>query len=143
MVSGNLRPVEHTINSFMIAAREDPAANVVQVAGELDISARPEMDAALAAAAVSGRAVIVDLGELSFIDSSGIHALVLAQRQAAAAGRRLLVVKGTEPVMRVLALCGLESRVSVHESLERALAAARSAMTGPVADGHDAVPFAA
>lgn len=116
--------MELASNSLTLAVRETSEARLISMAGELDIAARDEVDAVLTAAAAHGAPLIIDLTALRFIDSSGIHVLVIAQRRASDDGRRLLVVRGTKPVTRVLALCGLESRVEMHDSLADAIAAA-------------------
>jgi anti-anti-sigma factor len=48
------------------------------VMGDLDMSTAPELDRALAR--YDGQALVVDLGAVDFIDSSGIHVLVRARR---------------------------------------------------------------
>ena len=56
--------------------------------GELDIDAVPELDRALRHA--DAPLVVLDLRELEFIDSSGAHLLLAADRRIRRAGRRLV-----------------------------------------------------
>jgi anti-anti-sigma factor len=51
--------------------------------------------------------VVIDLRRLTFVDSTGVAALVAADRHARRAGRSLAIVKGPAQVQRVLELCGL------------------------------------
>jgi anti-anti-sigma factor len=46
--------------------------------------------------------LVIDLRDLTFMDSSGLRELFSAQRRARAEGRRLALVKGSAPIDRVL-----------------------------------------
>ena len=77
--------------------------------------------AALAAVGVAGDApgadqtartfVVVDLSDVSFIDSSGIRLIVEAARSL-----ELTVVRGGPEVTRVFGLVGLEGRVTILDA---------------------------
>jgi anti-sigma B factor antagonist len=81
----------------------------VAVAGELDVLSAPELAAALRDALIRyrPRRVEVDLGEVNFMDSTGIQVLVAANNDAAAAGGGVTVVRASPQVQRVLRLTGL------------------------------------
>ena len=68
----------------------------------------------------SGNPVVVDLTALSFIDSSGIHALLRPRPQEATF--ELVCPAGN--VRRVLEVTKLERVLRVHDTLDEALAAA-------------------
>ena len=62
-----------------------------------------------------------DLSEVTFLDSSGMHALVAARDNAKARGARFVVICPYGPVLRVLQIAGLDrglliypDRASVH-----------------------------
>ena len=63
---------------------------VVALHGELDCQSAPELADALSQAATNGRPVVVDLSELRFIDSSGLHVL-MSGGSANGGGHRILV----------------------------------------------------
>jgi anti-sigma B factor antagonist len=85
-------------------------AGVIRLAGELDMSTVPELDQMLEAAVERGGAVLVDLTELTFMDSSGIHTLIKAARSLG--GRGCLILHGEqERVGRVLDLVGINGDV--------------------------------
>lgn len=48
--------------------------------------------------------MVLDLRELTFIDSSGVHVILQASLLANAVGRRLVLVRGSSHVDRVLSL---------------------------------------
>jgi anti-anti-sigma factor len=62
---------------------------VVFVRGDIDMERADELDQQLREAVDADPAVIVDLDEVTFLDSSGIQSLIRAQEYAAGKGRRL------------------------------------------------------
>lgn len=86
----------------------------VRVVGEVDLCTAPTLERALLRELEMGFDVLLDLSEVSFIDSSGLHAIVSAARQADTDGRKLTV---TSPLpaqaRRVIEITGLESLLHV------------------------------
>jgi anti-sigma B factor antagonist len=74
----------------------------VHLAGELDIATTARLGRALREVQV--RLVVLDLRELAFMDSSGVHAIVDASIRARELGQRLLLLSGQPDVDRVLTL---------------------------------------
>jgi anti-sigma B factor antagonist len=91
----------------------------IAVAGECDLYEAHLLEAALEeAGAAPGACVYLDLSELSFLDSTGLHVLVKAQRSLEAAGSALVLVAPAEQVRRTLAVSGLEGQFAVREELD-------------------------
>ncbi|MEY2453228.1 MAG: hypothetical protein QOD92_2802 [Acidimicrobiaceae bacterium] len=93
-------------------AVEDGVARVA-IQGELDLDRSDEVAAELAA--LSGRgatSVIVDVSALSFIDSSGLRALLTAREQLESAGTRLHLTNLSPAVERVLDMTGTRDLLS-------------------------------
>jgi anti-anti-sigma factor len=93
---------------------------VVRLAGELDLYNSGEVGATLTQ--VAGEAperVVIDLGEVSFVDSTALGTLVEARKHVQN-GRLLLASPGPE-VRRALEVSGLLELFAVHDSLEDAL----------------------
>jgi anti-anti-sigma factor len=63
----------------------------------------------------TGEAFVVDLADVTFLDSVGIVALVTAHKKAAAAGQTLTVVNPRGVVRRVLDLTGVFPMLSGHD----------------------------
>ena len=83
----------------------------LQVWGELDLEAAPPLlDAILCAglAGSDGQRVVVDLADVSFIDSSGLAALVDAHRRLAAQRQQLVVANPDTHVWRIFTLSGID-----------------------------------
>jgi anti-anti-sigma factor len=91
---------------FATRVTVDSGRVVVALAGEFDLAARDELTSTLLAAVDSGD-VVVDLGAVEFLDSSGIHALVAAHHAAKRAGSEFYVINARGIVAHVLDLTGL------------------------------------
>ncbi|MCO8271142.1 STAS domain-containing protein [Actinoplanes sp. TRM 88003] len=79
----------------------------VTLAGECDLAVRDELHAVLEAAVRSSPLVVVDLGPLQFLDSSGVHGLVAAHLQAQSRGGRITLVNPSGAVADVLDITGV------------------------------------
>ena len=79
---------------FSFTVRDLPDVHLVALHGELDIVSA--YDLALALVEVAGSTVVVDLSGLTFMDSTGISALVMAKNRIEADGRGQTVAHGTE-----------------------------------------------
>jgi anti-anti-sigma factor len=97
-------------------ARQGPAAQLV-IVGEIDLSTCTEIVDAVERLAEHGCTELkIDLRNVSFMDSSGLRALLLIHRQFADEGRQLTIVPATEPVMTVFRLTGADTRLPfVHD----------------------------
>ena len=98
---------------------------VIAPEGELDVARVGDFRAALSDAAREGAAaVVVDLSQVSFIDSSGLGALLDLHNRLRRSGRRLAVVApgGSAPAV-LLDLAGLRGRLPISDTLWAALGA--------------------
>jgi anti-anti-sigma factor len=100
-----------------------PRTIVIAPEGEFDVARLGEFRAALSRAGAQTDGVVVDLSSVSFIDSSGLSALVDLYDRLHRDNRRLAVVvpAGTAPAV-VLNLSGLHSRIPIYATREAALA---------------------
>ena len=90
----------------------DGHGSVLALNGELDISTAREFERRLGDLEGAGAPVIVlDLRDLQFMDSTGLRILVAADARARAAGRRLVLVRGTQNVQRLFEITRLADRL--------------------------------
>lgn len=82
----------------------------VHLGGELDVAGVPELEAAIAGAA-GASGLVVDLSNLTFIDSSGLRLLMTLNESVQARGQSLEVIPGSENVQRTFELAGLLDRL--------------------------------
>jgi anti-anti-sigma factor len=85
----------------------------VHVAGELDIATTSQLDRTLREAESQTRLVVLDLRDVPFMDSSGVHAIVDASLRAREVGRRLVLLRGPPHVDRMFALTGSSDEVEI------------------------------
>lgn len=92
---------------FEVKTSAEDGRAVVTLAGECDLTVRDALTTALLAAVDSAPVIVVDLAELRFIDSSGVHSLITGHHAAQRQGRRLQVVNARGTVARVLEMTGV------------------------------------
>ena len=81
--------------NFRVDVRNEGRAVVFAVEGELDLATSPTLEQELERVRDADiDLLIVDLRELQFMDSTGLHALVKAHKRPHEAGRRLAVITG-------------------------------------------------
>ena len=98
-------------------------ALLVHLSGELDLyNAHLVREELLAAAARAPDRLIVDLADVTFIDSTGLGVLIEA-RGRLANRRALLLVAPNVDTRRALEISGLDRHFGVHASLDEALSA--------------------
>jgi anti-sigma B factor antagonist len=95
--------MEHT--SLSMTTGEVEGGHLVEVSGEVDLASAPQLFETLVQ--WSEGDVHVDLSGVSYVDSSGLHALFRAERRANERGRRV-IVHGTRPnVRRIMEIAGV------------------------------------
>lgn len=81
----------------------------VVLTGEFDLAAVEPVQAAVAQAFDGDTALLeIDLSQLTFLDSSGLRAILETRDAAAQRDVRLQIVRGIDVVQRVFAITGLE-----------------------------------
>ena len=95
----------------------DPGVDAawVHVAGELDFATAPQLERTLRETQQRGRLVLLDLRELTFMDSAGVHTIVNASINARQRGRRLVVLRGSPNVDRLFTLTGSSDAVEISD----------------------------
>ncbi len=101
-------------------AREGNLAIITVNATRIDASTAIQFkDAMRNATAEAGDHVILDLGQVAFIDSSGLGAIVAAMKQFGP-GRKLDLAALTTNVDKVFRLTRMDTVFDIHGSLETA-----------------------
>jgi anti-anti-sigma factor len=93
---------------------------VVALRGEVDLANASDVGAELIAAAARAPLIIVDLAGLTFIDASGITALVRVRKRAQEAGGDLYLCAPQAQACRVLSVIRPADTFSVHTSVAEA-----------------------
>lgn len=110
----------------MRVRREPDGIAVITVTGEVDIATVAGLRDQLFALADSSRSVIVDLDQVSFIDATGLGALVGAAHRAGIHGASLQVVCDRPQTWELFRLAGLDRRLRLVRTRAEALQALRT-----------------
>ena len=81
-------------------------AGWVHLAGELDLDTTPLLEWTLRASQSQAQLIVVDMRDLDFMDSSGVHTIVNEGARMRGLGRRLVILRGPPYVDRVFGLTG-------------------------------------
>lgn len=93
-------------------------ATVVTVDGELDMATAGHLVAAAAGLPVGHGPLVLDLSRVSFLDSSGMRALLEVSDRAGGAGRPMGLLHPSAAVTRLLDLVDLRSRFAEIDDIE-------------------------
>ena len=102
---GNLGEQPRALSVTVDNDRDD--GTVVTVCGEIDLETCVELSAALATLDGS-RTVSLDLGDVSYIDSTGLRVLLMARDAAEKAGGTLRVSTTSHIVARLIEITGAD-----------------------------------
>ena len=99
---------------FRITSDVRPQAATVAVGGEIDLSNATELRSILdeLVAATDGD-IIIDLSEVTYLDSCGLHELVTPRGAWPAQGRRFVVQRPSPIVLRLFEISDLTKRFSM------------------------------
>jgi anti-sigma B factor antagonist len=109
------------LDAAVATTRLDDGTHVLAVRGELDLYSTPQLTAELDAIAGERTNVVVDLSEVSFMDSTALGAILLASRRLRDAERRLALVSPVPGTTKLLTMVGIDRVVPVVDSRDEAL----------------------
>jgi anti-sigma B factor antagonist len=94
-------------------------ADVVRLVGMLDLATAPKAERALRSALEtrSRRPLIVDVSEVNFCDSSGLHALGRVNEAAQVRGRRMILRRPPVFLRRTIELAGPPTVFTIEDQL--------------------------
>lgn len=100
--------------TFSVGVALEGGRAFVSPHGELDLATAPEVEQHVLPLWSEGvETVVLDLGGVSFFDSSALRLLMRLQARAAESGRALALRACSEPVQRVLELTRMHDRFTV------------------------------
>ncbi|MFL5816984.1 MAG: STAS domain-containing protein [Conexibacter sp.] len=86
--------------------------------GELDIASAPRVEQELERIEREPPATIVlDLRGLAFMDSTGLRVILAADGRAREQVRRLVIVRGSDTVQRIIEMTRLDERLEIVDDL--------------------------
>ena len=117
--------------ALTIEVRHEPGLCDRDCRREIDISTVTGLHERPFELAASGRPLVVDLDQVSFIDSAGLGGLVGAAKRAAGYGGSLHVVCARPQIRQLFRLTGLDRQMPPARTLDQALKALAAARATP------------
>ena len=109
--------------NFDVAERDENGVPVLTVRGEVDVSTAPELRERLLGLAERGRTVaVVDLSEVSFVDSTALGVLVSGVKRLRSAGGDLRLVVTQPHITKVFEITGLTEVFKIFPTSAEAVA---------------------
>jgi anti-anti-sigma factor len=102
-----------TGSEFSVAVHAEGSAQVVAVHGDVDLATADALRGELRSAARQSRTVVLDLREVSFMDTQGLAVVIEAQRDAAQDGWRFVLTRAPDRVHRLFDMIGLTPRLTI------------------------------
>lgn len=95
---------------------------VLEVGGEVDVYTAPRLRERLVELIDGGaRSVIVDLGRVDFLDSTGLGVLVGALKRLRSAGGGFSLVCDKEPLLKIFRITALDQVFPIHPTVDAAI----------------------
>ncbi len=100
---------------LQITVAQERDVTVVAVGGELDAASTPELQASFAHTLVhDGHPVVLDLAACTFVDSTGLHAIIEARELARDHGGRLEVCAASDSAVARVIEVALPGLIELH-----------------------------
>jgi len=91
--------------------------------GHWDIKGAAEIDLRLSAVTGTGRPIILDLAQVSFLSSMGIRSIVMGAKACRLRGGKLVLLAPADNVHEVLTIAGIDTLVPIYHNIEAAILA--------------------
>jgi anti-sigma B factor antagonist len=106
---------------LVLGSRNENGWAVLEVQGEVDLYTSSQLrDAILRLTEEAENRIVVDLNNVSFMDSSGLGVLIAGLKRARERGGELALVFSEGSVQKVLGITGLDKIFPTHRSVGEA-----------------------
>ncbi|MGH2705378.1 MAG: STAS domain-containing protein [Actinomycetota bacterium] len=110
------------MKDFDVEARAEGDWQVLRVRGEIDVYTAPALERAITEQLdLESPRIVMDLAEVSFVDSTGLLAMIGGVRKARERNGSLVLVRPSTRLQHVLRITDLESILPVFDTVEAAL----------------------
>lgn len=103
------------------AIQDKQGTCVVSFSGEIDLESSPQAREILLSCFKGTDKVLVDLSEVTYIDSSGVASLVEALQASKKAGSTFALAATSEPTRRVLELARLDKVFTMYDTVDEGI----------------------
>lgn len=100
--------------ALAIVPHDENGTQRIVLTGELDVSTVPEFNKRMSDLSHSGfHSLVLDLGGVTFMDSTGLSAILVAEMHARMRGQRFSVVEGPPHVSELFRLTGVDNFLEI------------------------------
>jgi anti-anti-sigma factor len=122
-----------------IVVRREGTTTAIEVHGEWDLAGLPSIRQAISWVMDDlPECIVLDLSQVEFMDSTGLHAAIELTRRSAAQHKRLVIIPGPGPVERMFEITGLREKLPFVEKPPNGSRVARRHTAQSRAAGSDA-----
>ncbi|MDX3114523.1 STAS domain-containing protein [Streptomyces scabiei] len=123
MTEGEMADTEQSVRpgQLSVVSTATDSIRVITVAGEIDLDTIEPLRQALAVPNLPRPRIVIDMHQVTFMDSTGINTLITAHRTLTEAGGWIRLAAPTKAVLHTLQLVGLETLIDCRETLREAL----------------------
>jgi anti-anti-sigma factor len=100
-------------SEFSVAVHAEGSVEIVAVRGEIDLATADAVRADLNGAFERAGNVVLDLREVTFMDTQGLAVVIEAQQACAAEGTQFAITRAPDHVHRLFDMIGLTPRLTV------------------------------
>ncbi|MFF3312985.1 STAS domain-containing protein [Streptomyces sp. NPDC002952] len=112
---------EH-VGGLSVVTTATDGIRVLMLTGEIDHHTGGQLRRALDVTDTARPRVVIDMRQVTFMDSSGINILITAYQAVTEAGGWLRLAAPTDSVLRVLQMVGVDDIIDCRPTLRQALA---------------------
>lgn len=109
------------IEHLRIEVRQEPDRAVVCLHGELDLASAPLLQSEIENIADDDGALVLDLEDLQFIDSTGLRIILATHERSRERGQEFAVTRGSQQVQRLLSITRVGEHLRIVESPDELL----------------------
>ena len=102
-------------SEFSVAVHAEGSAQVVAVRGDVDLATADVLRGELRSAAAQAKTVVLDLREVSFMDTQGLAVVIEAQQDAMQDDWRFVLTRAPDRVHRLFDMIGLTPRLTIED----------------------------
>jgi anti-anti-sigma factor len=101
-------------DQLLIGVRHDKGTAVLSLRGELDLASAALLQTEIESSEIASASMLVlDLEELTFIDSTGLRVLLSAYEHAQQRGQEFALTQGSPQVQRLLSITGVGEHLRI------------------------------
>jgi anti-sigma B factor antagonist len=107
---------------LQIDVRHERDRIVIELHGELDLLGAPALQGEIENPELEAtEMVVLDLGDLRFVDSAGLRVILAAHERSQQRGQAFALSRGSAQVQRLLSIAGLDEHLRIIESPDELL----------------------